>query len=358
MKRKILAILLSLTFVFAFTACGDSKSSMSYDDYNLDEYLDVGDYKGLEVAPYKVSVSQDEIDADVKSTLEAAAKDVDLTKDDEIKKGDTVNIDYVGKIDGKEFEGGSAEGSDLEIGSGSFIEGFEDGLIGKKIGDKVDLNLQFPESYGNKDVAGKDVVFSVTINSAKRSVAPTEEAFVKENAAYESVEDFEKAVKKKLKNKKEEQAIMDQKQSLWSDALDNTTVNTYPDREVDAYKELNSSQIDKYAESYGVSREDMLKQYGFEKEEDFTSVNEDSSKLRVKQEMLIEYIAAKEGIEYTDKEAEEMLQQMKDSGYDEDSIKEQTGREAEDYIHIELLYEKVLDFLLENADVTGAAKEY
>lgn len=358
MKRKLIAAGLALVFAVSFTACGSGAKSMSYGDYDLDEYLETGEYTGLTVAPYAVAVSDDEVDAEIRNVLKAAAKSEGLTEKDEIKKGDTVNIDYEGKIGGKAFDGGSAQGTDLNIGSGTFIDGFEDGLVGRKIGETAELELTFPKDYSSEELAGKDVVFTVKINSAKRTITPSVEKYVKDSEDYDSVEALKKATKKKLKNQKEETAIKDQKQSLWSDALDRTKVNTYPEREVAAYKELNSRQIDTYAENYGVTREEMLKQYGFETEEDFENVNEDSSKLRVKQEMLLEWMAAHELISYTDEEADAMLQQMEQGGYDEDAIAEQTGRNAKDYVRIEMLYEKALDYLLDNAKISGPAKEY
>ena len=358
MRKIIVSAVFTAMLVFGLASCGSGVTSMSYSDYDLDEYIDAGQYKGLTVTPYAISVSDDEMKTEMDKVLQEAAKSHDLKTGDEIKKGDTVNIDFDGTVNGKTFEGGASDGFDLTIGSGALIDGFEDGLIGKKVGDTTKLDLTFPKDYSKKNLAGKDVVFTVKINSAKRSDVPSKEEYVKGNDDYDSVEAFEKAIKKKLRNQKEETAIKEQKQALWSEALDKTKVKKYPDREVNAYTELNSKQIDAYAEQYGIDREQMLKQYGFNSEEDFAAVNQDSSKLRVKQEMLLEYIAAKEGLTYTDEEAETMLQDMKSSGYDEEAIEKQTGRTAEDYIHIELLYEKTLDFILENAKIKGAAKEY
>ena len=131
----------------------------------------------------------------------------------------------------------------------------------------------------------------------------------------------------------------------------------YPDRELDHYIEFNSDQIDDMASSYGMSREDVLASYEFGDEEEFAAVNEDSSKLRVKQEMLIEYIADKEGITYTDEESQELISSFEQQGYNESAIERQTGRTMEDYVRIELLYGKVLDFLLENANITEEAAD-
>ena len=349
MKKKILVLATSLLMIAGLTACG---SAVSYDKYDLDEYIKVGEYKGLKVAGYTVKVTEDEIDSRIQSELESAASAQEISKDSAIKEGDTVNIDYVGKKDGKKFDGGSAEGYDLEIGSDSFIDGFEDGLIGKKVGDKVKLELTFPEDYGEASLAGQDVIFNVTINSATRMTVPEYDLdYVKNTTEYDSIKDYEAAVKKELYNEKEAEEISNQQTELWSQVLEDTEVLQHPEKELNYYIEFNSNQIDDMAESYGLSREDMLANYDFGSEEEFDAVNEDSSKLRVKQEMLIEYIVEKEGLEYTDEEAEEMISSFEQMGYDEEMVKSQTGHDMDSYVRIELLYQKVLEFLLDNAKI-------
>lgn len=353
MKRKIAIFAACVVMILGMTGCG---SSLPYDDYELKDYIEVGEYKGLTAAPYTISVTDDEVDAKIKSNLEAAAKSENLDKNTAIANGDTVNIDYTGKVNGKEFDGGSAEGYNLIIGSGSFIDGFESGLIGKKVGDKTDLKLVFPADYKEKELAGKPVVFSVTVNSATRQKAPElNEDFVKNNTEYKSVEEYTKAMEKEVYNEKEMEAENEQKTSLWSQALENTKVKKYPEKEVDHYIEFNSKQIDQTAEAYGVDREEMLSQYEFGDEKEFAAVNEDSSRLRVKQEMLIEYIADKEKLTYTEDEKKSMIENFQAQGYDNEGIEAQTGRTMSEYVHIELLYGKVLDLLLENAEIKGAA---
>ena len=351
MKKKTIAGLLCGVALLVLASCG---SSMSYEDYDLSEYLKVGEYKGLTVAPYSISVTDDEVQEQIQSNLKAAAKDTKLDKNTAIADGDTVNIDYTGKVDGKKFDGGTAEKQDLTIGSGSFIDGFESGLIGHKKGETVTLNLTFPEDYSEESLKGKNVTFTVKINSATRSVVPElNEEFVKENSEYKTVKEYTGAVEKQLYNEKETEAVNNQKTTLWSAALDNTKVKKYPEKELNHYMEFNSEQLDQTAKQYGVSREDMLKQYGLDDEKDFEATNEDSSKLRVKQEMLIQYIADKEKLSYTEEEKEKLIENFEAQGYDADAIEQQTGRTVNDYAHIELLYEKVLDFLLDNAKITG-----
>ena len=350
MKKKLFVLAICLLMIAGFTACGGA--SVSYDKYDLDEYLKVGKYKGLSVDGYTVKVTDVEVDTRIMTERQEAASSQEVPKGSTVKEGDTVNIDYVGKKDGKKFDGGSAEGYDLEIGSDSFIDGFEDGLIGKKIGDKVKLELTFPEDYGEASLAGQDVVFTVTINSATRMTVPEYDLdYVKNTTEYDSIEDYEAAVKKELYKEKEAEEISNQQTELWSQVLEDTEVLQYPEKELNYYIEFNSNQIDEMAESYGLSRDDMLANYEFGSEEEFDAVNEDSSKLRVKQEMLIEYIVEKEGLEYTDEEAEEMISAFEQMGYDEEMVKSQTGHDMDSYVRIELLYQKVLEFLLDNAKI-------
>lgn len=350
MKRKLLVLAACVLMMAGLVACG--RSSVSYEKYDLDEYIKVGEYKGLAVAGYNVKVTDDEVDKRIKAELEDAASAQEVPKGSVVKNGDTVNIDYVGKKDGKAFDGGTAEGYDLEIGSGSFIEGFEEGLIGKKIGDKVKLDLTFPEDYSEKSLAGQDVVFEVTINSATRMTVPEYDLdYVKNTTDYDSIKDYEASVKKKIYKEKEAEEISNQQTELWSQVLEDTEVLKYPERELNYYIEFNSKQIDEMAKSYGITREEMLANYDFGSEEAFAAVNEDSSKLRVKQEMLIEYIADKEDLKYTDEEAEEMVSSFEKMGYDKKLVKSQTGHDMDSYVRTELLYQKVLEFLLDNAKI-------
>ncbi len=360
MKRKTLVrTALVLCVVMAASVCLSScGTDVSYDDYNLKEYIKVGDYKGLEAAAYSISVTDDDVETAIQSALEEAATDTELEKGEAIADGDVVNIDYTGKVDGKKFDGGSAEGYDLTIGSGSFIDGFETGLIGKTVGEKTKLNLTFPDDYSSEDLQGKDVVFTVKINSATRQTVPTlDEDFVKNTTDFDTVEEYKADLEKQLYNEKEDEAISDQKSTLWSALMDNVKVKKYPKRELNYYIEFNSEQMDTMAEEYDMTRDEFLSAYGFGDEDEFAATNKDSSKQRVKQEMIIEYIAQKEGLECTKKEKEAQIEKYENAGYDEKTIKTQTGRDMDDYVEMELLYEKILDLLLDNANITEAAAE-
>ena len=356
MKKKlfttigfVLAAAMALT---GLTGCGEDPNP--YSDLNLEDYLEVGKYKGVEVKEIDVTVSKNEIGDEIVAALEAAATDEKVKKGQPVENQDTVNIDYVGRIDGKEFEGGSAEGTDLVLGSGTFIDGFEDGLVGHKVGEKgIKLNLAFPLNYSSEELQGKDVVFTVDINSATRKVQPEYNLeFVKTQGDYESTEEYEDAVEKQLKASKKSEALESQKTEIWSQVLEDTEVKKYPKDMVQHYIDTYSAQIDTIAEEKDYTREEVMEQlYGITSEDVLQKQFKDSARLLVKQEMLIEYIAGKEGITYTDEEASELKENIESQGYDEEMVEQQTGRTMKQYVHIELLYEKVQDFLLDKAKI-------
>lgn len=355
MKKKLLilaGVLLMAAAMLLLGGCGESDDP--YAELDLDEYLKVADYKDVEVKKVDTTVKKNEIGDEIVAALDAAAVEKPVAKGQAVKVQDTVNIDYVGRIDGKKFDGGSAEGAELVLGSGSFIEGFEEGLIDHKVGEKgIKLNLAFPLNYGVEDLQGKDVVFTVNINSAMRLTPPEFDLdFVKTQGDYKSTEEYEKAIEEKLKASKKAEALESQKDEIWSKVLGKTKMKKYPKDMVGHYIETYSEQMDAIAEEQGKTREDiMLQFYGITSEDVLQKQFKDSARLLVKQEMLIEYIAQKEGITYTDDEAAALKADLESQGYDNDLVKQQTGRSMNQYVHIELLYQKVRDFLLQSAKV-------
>ena len=168
MKKSYLLFAVAMAASVLMSGCGDKKDISSVD---ASKYVKLGDYKGLSVSVNDTTVSDKEVEETVSSNLSAKGTMTAVTGR-AVQNGDTVNIDYVGTKDGVAFNGGTAQGYDLVIGSGTFINGFEDGLIGHEIGEKVALNLTFPENYGSAELAGQDVIFDVTINSISENVVP------------------------------------------------------------------------------------------------------------------------------------------------------------------------------------------
>ena len=350
-KIKIWCVcLITVIGMLAMTACGDDPNI--YSDLNLEDYIKPAEYKGIEADKMEVEVTRAELGDAIVADLKAAAKETKLKKGDKVKEGDTVNIDYVGKVDGKEFEGGSAKGYDLTLGTGAFIDGFEEGLVGHKVGEKdIELKLAFPLNYSEEKLQGKDVVFTVTINSATRMVQPEyDDAFAQSQGDYKNTKEYEKAVKQKLYKQKKEEAEKNMETEVWSKVLAKTEVIKYPEDIVNHYVETFDALTDYNAEQYGLNRKDFIAQYyGAATEQDLQKQLQDYAQTLVKQEMLVEYIADKEGITYTDEEADKLQKDIETQGYTDESVQRDTGRTMDQYIHIELLYEKVLDFLGENA---------
>ncbi|MGN0708641.1 MAG: FKBP-type peptidyl-prolyl cis-trans isomerase, partial [Anaerovoracaceae bacterium] len=205
--KGIIGIVAAVVVLAAVIACVivAKNDGSTYRWLHLSSYVTVGKYKGLTYTKEKVTVT----DKEVKSEIESRVKAKETTKSvktGKVKDGDTIDISYVGKINGETFDGGSADNYSLTIGSGSMIDGFEDGLIGKKVGSKVTLHLKFPKNYSNnKKLSGKKVTFSVTINSKQVTVTPEYNTdFVKKYSKYDNKKDYEASVKADLKKQKEE----------------------------------------------------------------------------------------------------------------------------------------------------------
>ncbi len=345
-----------LLAAMGLTGCGDDNP---YSKYDLSEYVKVGQYKGLEMEAIQVSVSDEEVEAQVEQNVEDTKTSKTL-KEGKVEDGDIANIDYEGKINGKTFDGGSAEGYDLTIGSGSFISGFEDGLIGKKIGSTVKLNLTFPEDYdqGDEDgeqLAGKDVVFTVTINSVKKETVPTyDDAWVEKNSKSDdvkTVEEYNEYVRQQLQDEKEETAKNNKISELWAEVMENSEVLKYPEEEVNSYVEEIEAQYEAAAESSGVELKDLWEQYGIDSQEDYDAQNKDAAESYVKEQMVMYWIADKEGLSYSEDEADELRENIDEAGYTDETFKQSFGQGIDDYIVAALTFQKVGDFIFDNAKI-------
>ena len=219
------------------TACSTSSATVSSNDVsqgiktaeeilknlNPDDYIELGQYKGLKVTRMSSEVTKEELEEEYNNNLEYLLSPEPVTDRDDVREGDTVNIDFVGKLDGEAFEGGSAEGYDITIGSGTFIPGFEDGLIGTKAGEQTELNLTFPDNYPNdKNLEGKPVVFEVSVNSIKRPPEPTDEKIkTATEGKFSTIEEYKKSLKESLDRKAADYADSEMYKDLWDQVVDN-----------------------------------------------------------------------------------------------------------------------------------------
>lgn len=313
-------------------------------EYNYADYIELGNYKGIEYEEQDTKVTDEEVEENIQSTLEAASE----VKEDKTKKtvedGSIANIDYTGKVDGKEFDGGSAEGYDLEIGSDTFIDGFEDQLIGMKVGEEKTIKVTFPKDYQQEDLAGKEAQFDVKVNYIGKEVVPelTDE-YAKENLEAKSVEDYKKTVRKELEESKKENAKATIQGTVWSKIVSNAKEKKdLPEDMISYQKEQIESQYSSYAEMYGMEVDAFM--------QSMTGMTLDEcAKDSVKRTMVANLIIAKEKMTLSDKEYKDRLENLA-SEYQYESAEEFEKANGKDIIEEYILNEKLLDYLVEQGE--------
>ena len=320
--------------------------------YKALDYVTVGDYMDLPVEVDPIEVSEEEIDAAIESAV--AAKDLyDVLTEGKVQNGDTVNIDFVGKKDDEPFDGGSAEGYDLTIGSGLFIPGFEEGLVDVAIGDTVDLDLTFPEAYQNAELAGQDVTFTVTVNSVSKMPEITDD-FVNSlsDGAYSTVDGYREYQRQLLADQMEEQQESSVKGELMTQLYNTCTVNDYPQELLDYSLTEMKNYYASYAQMYNVTMDDFLLNYMGMDRETFDSQAEQAVKQSLDQELILTAVAETEGLaEISDEEFEAgCAEYAQELGYpDVETFKEGYDKEK---ILSSLRMDRAMDFVRENALVT------
>lgn len=316
MKKIIpIMVLIFCLVCTVFAGCNKKGKHGDFYPYILTDYVELGDVYDVEVSLVSGAVTEDDIEAKIKQTLEEKKLTTQNAKTGKIVTGDTANIDFVGYIDGKTFEGGDAKGYSLKIGSGSFIEGFETGLIGKKAGDKATLNLKFPENY-NKEFAGKKVVFEVTINSVTETVYPElTDSIVAEISSQKNVDEYYEYVRKTVTEEKAEEVKTTNLENVVSAVIDCCKIKKYPKNEVSNYKNKFISQYESVAQNQGLDLETFVQYSGYTMDE-FEELMTDNAKRLVAKEMIFLMIADNNGLEISSKEYDDNLASyMEQNGY-------------------------------------------
>ena len=358
----VVAIVAVIAIILVFV---NNKQSKEY-NYDLSKYVKVGNYKGLEYASQKASVTDEEVDVEIQRRLQKAAK-TENSKTGKVENGDTINISFVGKIDGKEFEGGSSESTDITVGTTQMIDGFVEGLIGKNVGESVTLNLKFPDDYGKTDLQGKAVEFKVTINSKKKiSVPKLNKEFVKKNSKFTTVKEYKEGVKKELLNQKQKSIDSTVKQELWSRIIDKSKANKYPEKELNEAMSQANKLEESYkaqAQNYGMEWETYLKTVMRTDKKGFEKLKQEYAKNIVFNRMVMYSIARSENISLSNREyKKEILKILEDNGYDEESFKKAFGKDIETYADEQnwrqkILFDKVLDKVMKDGKKVSQ-KEY
>ncbi len=317
------------------------------------QQIELGEYKGIAIDDIDPEVSDKEVDQyiDLVRNKQAEVKTI-TDKRNVLKKGDTANMDFVGKKDGVPFAGGSAEGYDLEIGSGSFIPGFEEQMEGMKVEEVRNIELSFPEDYYVSDLAGQPVVFEVTLHAIKRKILPElNDEFVKDVSNFETVEAYKEDIKNILTAEKAAEIKNRHKAAVAEKTTEQTDVIA-PESMVKEEAENFLNDVRFQMQQQGIKLEDYLKLTNG-KLEDIENECRLRAESLVKQTLVFEAIAEKEGLAVSDEDLEAEYAKMAEM-YNQpvESIKEVFAMRGQvGMIKRNLLLEKVSDFLLENAKI-------
>ena len=307
----------------------------------------LGQYKGVEVPAADTAVTDEEVDADLNQQRENNSRMV--TVDRAVEDGDIAVIDYEGSVDGVAFEGGKGENYSLAIGSHSFIDNFEEQLIGKKAGEEVDVNVTFPEEYHAKELAGKPALFKVSVKEVKEKQLPElDDEFASEVSDFETLAEYKEDIRKKLGEKKEEdakrakedaavEAVIAQAQMEIPDAM----VETQQRQMLDDFAQrlqMQGMSLDLYCQYTGQTQASMLE-----------SVKPQALK-RIQSRLVLEAVAAAEGIVASEEDYENEVKRMADNyKMEADKVKEIMGENGKKQIMEDLAVSKAADFVRDNA---------
>lgn len=367
MRKRFLAVVMCVCLGMTMFACGASKDDNTKEtesgtseatepayteedlvddsngDLNILDYVDLGDYKGIELTKSITKVTDDEV------TNEMESKAVELTGSDvTVEDGDTAIIDFVGKLNGVAFDGGTASNYELEIGSGSFIDGFEDGLIGVKKGDTVDLNLTFPESYQSTELAGKDVVFTVTVNGVKRKPQLNDE-WLAANTNYATLAEFAAETKQKLEDDAETTASNTLESSGLDQVISNSTVKKYYKSLIEQGESQYEKRLNAYASAYGKSLSELLAAQGMT-ESQYQNQKQKQAVSYAQVAMVVYAIAQDAGLSEADAEYQTILNDLANN-YNMDAATF-SSTYGESLVKSSVMSQYAMNYIVSNANVT------
>lgn len=308
----------------------------------------LGDYKGLEVEEKNTEVTDEDVAEELKRRQEQQAELV-VKEEGEIVDGDTAVIDFEGFLDGEAFEGGKGENHSLEIGSGSFIPGFEEQLIGKKAGEETEVNVTFPEEYHAEDLAGKDAVFKVKIHEVKQKELPElDDEFAKDlDDEVETLDELKEKIKKQLTEQRETEADNKKRESLVEQASENAEVDI-PEAMIETELDRMMQEFEQRLQMQGMNLE-MYTQFSGQDEDQLKEQMKEDAGKRVKTNLTLEAIAEAENVEVTEEDVEKELESMASLyNMELDQIKQALGGNTA-ALKEDLKFRKAIDVLVDNS---------
>ena len=311
--------------------------------------VELGEYAGLTVTKEAKNVNEADVDAEVKRMQDRNGRL--LTREGAAENGDTVDIDFEGFVDGKAFEGGKAEHYSLVLGSGSFIPGFEDQVVGHSAGEEFDVNVKFPEEYGAAELAGKDATFKIKLHEVKYKELPAlDDDFAKDVSEYDTLDELKDSIRNNIKTNLDKQAEQKVENDLMDQVISNMKADI-PDAMVDSRIDELVQDFEYRISQQGLKLADYLKYMGMNIEQFRTQFKEQADK-QVKMRLAMEAIVAKEGITASDEEFEEEVKRIADAyKMEADKVKSIVDAAA---VKADLAINKAIDFVKEKANVVPA----
>lgn len=309
----------------------------------------LGDYKGVEVPKSEIAVTDEEVDAEVKKEQDKNARTV-AVEDRAAANGDITTIDFEGFVDGKAFEGGKAEGHELEIGSNTFIPGFEDQVIGMNIDEEKEIKVKFPDEYFSKDLAGKEAMFKVKVHEIKKKELPElDDEFAKDVSEFDTLKELKADIKSKQEKQNEEKAKYETQDAVIKELCKDVKVDIPSGmiemeidnmiKDIEQRLSYQGLKLEQYLQMMGKTMEDIRKEY------------EPQAIEGIKSRLALEAVIKAEKIEATDKEIEEKIKEMA-KNYGKENDKEFLNNEnVKKYIKQGIESEKAIDFLVKNAKI-------
>ena len=358
MKKKLgIAVLILAMITVLLTGCAEKvKEEEETYSYDLNEYVKVADYHDLPFMSKTAEITDEDVEEEIQTRLEYASTVENVTSG-VVEDGDTINIAFAGRIDGELFEGGSSESYDLTVGTTSMIDGFVEGLIGKNVGETVTLDLQFPEEYHSEAVAGKPVVFEVTINS-KRIVSVPEfnDEFVQAYSDFQTTEEYRENLKESLTKQAQESIDAEIKDALWGVIVTGSEALQYPEEELAAANSAADEMEAEYqaqATMYGWEWSDYLALLMGTDEEGFAKLKEEYAQNMVLSDMVLHKMAQDENVSVSQAEFEERAKEiLAASSFTEETFQASFGMTIFEYAEQNgwkesFLLEKIMDKVIE-----------
>lgn len=308
----------------------------------------LGQYKGVEIPKKEIVVTEEEIMAEIDKEREQNARDVDVD-DRSVENGDRIKLDFDGYVDGEPFEGGKATDYDLTVGSGSFIPGFEEQIVGKMIGEEFDVNVTFPEDYHAENLKGKDAVFKCKVNGiCEHQVPDLDEDFVQDVSEFDTVDEYKASVESKIRERKENAQKAENETAAIRAALKNASMEI-PDAMVDDQAQTLAEEFSQRIQSQGMNMQQYMQITGMNEQMLLEQMKPQALE-RIKNSLLLEAVAKAENIEISDERMDEEIAKMAEAyNMEKEKLYDLMGEESRKQMKQDLAVQEAVKIIADSA---------